>query len=180
MFQRIRQILRDAGTIKALCHGAEQHALTDGQQQPGAEHFLLAALDLPDGSARRTFERMGVDPAQVRSAIAKQYEQALHHIGVDPRALAATAEGSQPARAKEGLYRASPSGQALMQALAQPGSRDRQGAPLLGAHVLAVIATMEQGVAARTLRTLGMELDALANAAAREIAQSGAGVQAQR
>lgn len=180
MFQRIRQGLRDAGTIKALCQGAEQYALQEGQQQPGAEHFMLAALDLPDGSARRTFERLGVDPAQVRGAIAKQYEQALRHIGIDPSALAAAGEGSQPARSKAGLYDASPSGQALIQALAEPGNCDRQGAPLLGAHVLAVIATMEQGVAARTLRALGMELDALANAAAQVIAQSGAGVQAQR
>jgi hypothetical protein len=52
MFDRLRHRLRGVGTLKTLCEAAEQHARRAGQDQPGAEHFVLAALDLPDGSAR--------------------------------------------------------------------------------------------------------------------------------
>ncbi|MGH6647625.1 hypothetical protein [Aquabacterium sp.] len=44
---RLKQRVRDMGTIKSLCLGAEEHAQQDGQDKPGAEHFLLSALDLP-------------------------------------------------------------------------------------------------------------------------------------
>lgn len=165
MFKGIRQRLRDMGTIKALCKGAERHALRDGQAEPGAEHFLLSALELPDGSARRSFERLKIDPAQLSAAIARQHGEALRGIGLDPEPLAALDTAPQPAA--HGLYCASASGQAVMQGLAAG-----RGQPLLGAHVVAVIAGMRHGVAARTLRALGLEPQALAASAAQEIQAS--------
>ncbi|MGZ8476106.1 MAG: Clp protease N-terminal domain-containing protein, partial [Candidatus Limnocylindria bacterium] len=45
-------------TIKKLLTDAEVEARAMGEAEPGAEHLLLAALDLPDGSARRAFERL--------------------------------------------------------------------------------------------------------------------------
>ncbi|MBT9456230.1 MAG: Clp protease N-terminal domain-containing protein [Burkholderiaceae bacterium] len=165
MFTGIRQRLRDMGTIKALCQGAERHALRDGQAEPGAEHFLLSALELPDGSARRSFERLQVDPAQLPAAIARQHGEALRGIGLDPDALDALDNAPQPAA--RALYNASPSGQAVMQGLAAS-----RGQPLLGAHVVAVIAGMRHGVAARTLRALGLNPQALAASAEHEIQAS--------
>jgi len=165
MFQAVRQRLRDMGTIKALCQGAERHALRDGQREPGAEHFLLAALELPDGTARRAFERLQIDPAQLPGAIARQHGEALRGIGLDPEALTALDTAPQPAA--QALYNASPSGQAVMQGLAAS-----RGQPLLGAHVVAVIAGMHHGVTARTLRALGLEPQALAASAAHEIQAS--------
>jgi Clp amino terminal domain, pathogenicity island component len=58
MFARIKARLSSMSTLKSLCLRAEQHALRDQQRQPGAEHFLLAALDLPDGTARQAFESL--------------------------------------------------------------------------------------------------------------------------
>ena len=84
MFNRIKQRLNAMGAIEALCERAEQHALQDQQREPGAEHFLLSALDLPDGTARRTFERVGADPSGLAQAIARQYTDALCAVGLDP------------------------------------------------------------------------------------------------
>jgi ClpA/ClpB-like protein len=50
---------------------------------PGAEHLLLAALELPDGTARRAFERVGADPNALRQAIEEQHAEALCAVGID-------------------------------------------------------------------------------------------------
>lgn len=69
MFNSFMTKLRDARTIKTLCERAEVHALRDQQQKPGAEHFLLAALDLEDGTARLAFSRAGAAPEGLHTAI---------------------------------------------------------------------------------------------------------------
>lgn len=168
MFQRLKQRLRDMGTIKALCEGAERHARQEGQALPGAEHFLLAALDLPDGSARRAFERVKADPAGFRAAIVRQHREALEHAGLDPAAFPDENEALPP-HAGPSLYRAQASGQAVMQGLAELRREDGE-TPLRGAHVLAVVAAMQQGVAARSLRAMNVDPAALAAAAKAEAA----------
>jgi ATP-dependent Clp protease ATP-binding subunit ClpA len=167
MFERVRQRVRDVKTVSALCKGAERHARDDGQHEPGAEHFLLSALDLPDGSARRVFERLHVDASQVRAAIRRQYADALRQVGVDPGMLAQLDEAPAAPPRQPALYRASASGQAVMQGLAQ--LRAREDGELLGAHVVAVVASMQHGVAARALRAMGVDAAALAAAAAEEV-----------
>lgn len=164
MFERVRQRVRDAKTLGALCKGAERHARDDGQHEPGAEHFLLSALDLPDGSARRVFERLHVDASQLRGAIRRQYADALRHIGVDPGMFAQL--DAAPLPPEPALFRASGSGQAVVQGLAQ--LREGQDGALLGAHVVAVVASMQHGVVARALRAMGVDAAALAAAAAEE------------
>ena len=116
---------------------------------------MLAAIDLPDGSARRALESVGVAPAAVRDAIEQQYRDALRSVGLD----ATLPQAPALAPPAPGLYRAQPSGQEVMQKLAR--SRKSQGGPLLGAHVVAAVATMPHGVAARTLRAMGIDADQL-------------------
>lgn len=162
MFQRIRDHLESMRTLQRLCTRAEDHARTRGGSAPGAEHFLLAALDLPDGSARRAFERLGTDPATVPAAIEQQYRDALQGLGLN----APLPEPAPTSAARPNLYRAQPSGDELMQALAQ--SRKGLPGPLRGAHVVALIAGMPQGVAARTLRAMQLDAAQLAAAARAE------------
>ena len=73
---------RHKRTIKTLCFGAEKLANANGQKEPGVEHFVLAALELPDGTARKAFERIHADPNSFRTAIAQQYEDALQNFGI--------------------------------------------------------------------------------------------------
>jgi hypothetical protein len=167
MFQRIKQSLKDVKTISTLCRQAEEYALSDGEREPGAEHFLLSALDLSDGTARRAFERINAHPADLRDAIARQYDDALRALGFDPNGAKELTE-TLPLSAKHGLYRAAPSGQEAMQALAARRKGDAE-IPLVGAHIVSVIAGMQHGVAARALRAMGIELNALKSAAEKEI-----------
>ncbi|RZI84330.1 MAG: peptidase [Rubrivivax sp.] len=167
--RRIRQRLRDVATLKALCLRAEQHARQDGHDKPGAEHFLLSALELPDGSARRSFTRLQADPDRFREAMARQYREALQHIGIDSACTDAIMDNPAPATATRLLYEAQPSGQAVIQGLVTQRQLDRD-APLLGAHVVIAVTAMEQGVAARALATMGVDRTALRSAAQAELA----------
>lgn len=146
LFAGLRRRFNDARTLALLCKAAEREARAAGQTEPGAEHFLLAALELPDGSARCAFERLGVTPAQLRGAIERQYAAALG--GADFEAGAPLADDGT------GAYRAAASGQELVQALAR--RPDREGG-LRGSDVLRAIAAMRHGVAARTLRALDLD-----------------------
>lgn len=69
---------------------------------------------------------------------------------------------SKPLVARPGAFNASVSGQEVMQALA--AGRGQHG-PLLGAHVVAIVAGMPHGVAARAMRVMDVDLGALRSAA---------------
>ena len=170
MFQGLKRRVSDMGVIRALCLDAEAYARKDGQHEPGAEHFVLAAFDLPDGSARRAFQRAGGAHEQFEAALAAQHAGALRAIGVtvDVDLEPAIAE---PA---EGIYEAAASGRELMQTLAARGqSGDRS--PLVGAHVVAAVAAMPRGVVARTLRAMNVDREMLRLAAIEESGVAGAG-----
>jgi ATP-dependent Clp protease ATP-binding subunit ClpA len=169
MFETIKQRHRDMSAIKALCIAAERHANADGQKEPGAEHFVLAALESPDGTARRAFEHIQVDPYGYRAAIARQHADALKALGIDlpPGTVGAGAEDVCVAPGT-GLYQAQASAQTMMQQLASQ-QKANAGATLLSAHVLVAVATAQYGVAVRALKAMGADPNALAEAARVEI-----------
>lgn len=162
MLQAIRNMLSDIRVINALSLEAERLARVAGQEQPGAEHYLLAALE--EGSARRALLRIDADPARVRGAIAAQHRRALFRAGIAAPAEAEEALQAAPPR----LFDAAASGKALVQAL--PALRRAHGnGPLRGAHVLLAVAEMPHSTAARSLVLMGVDLDRLAAAAEREL-----------
>jgi ATP-dependent Clp protease ATP-binding subunit ClpA len=158
--------IREFRTIRALLGGAERLAREAGEELPGAEHLLLAAVALPDGTARRAFERLGVDPGGLSAAIAAQHADALRAIGIDPGETAALETPAAPA---SGVFRATPSAQVVFQRAV-----DLSGTPkprrLLGAHVVVAVCEMERGTVARALRLMGVDRDRLAAAAREELA----------
>ncbi|UMR31281.1 Clp protease N-terminal domain-containing protein [Massilia sp. MB5] len=167
MFDRIKQRLRDMGTIKRLCEDAEKHANADGQAQAGAEHFILAALDLPDGTARQAMQRLNVAPEQYRTAIARQHQEAMQFAGV--AALPEEVQQDAALPPAGGLYRAQASAQTLIQQLSERQKEENGALPLLGAHVLLAASAAQYGTAVRVWRLLGVEPAALAEAARGEI-----------
>lgn len=165
MFKRLKLRIRDIKTISKLITGADEQAHLNGEEEPGAEHFLLSALLLPDGTARRVFERIGTDPEQFQFAIKQQYSDALSAIGIDTKMMNDEPEPVTPNRM---LHNAKPSGQALMKELYALKSHDKDK-PLLGAHVVEVVAQMKQGVAARSLKAMGVDHELMVSAAREEL-----------
>lgn len=173
MFKTIRQRFRDMGTIKTLCFEAEKLGNADGQKEPGAEHFVLSALALPDGTARKAFQRIHADPESFHAAIAKQYEDALKNAGIALPCDAEISREATPIPTSKGLYKTQPSAQALMQTLTREIMKKEQKAdstaPLLSAHVLLAATSAQYGVAARAFRAMGIDSAKLAEAATAEI-----------
>ena len=97
----------------------------------------------------------------------RQYCEALRAVGLDPDVAERLTRGQKPLPRNTGLYSAAPSGEAVMQKLA--ADRKHHG-PLLGAHVVAAVAQIPDGVAARALRAMGINPDTLSSAAEAEIA----------
>ena len=175
MFKLIRQRLSDAKTLKALCFGAEQQANHQGQQQPGAEHFVQAALGLPDGTALQVFQQLGITAEAFDAAIESQYRSALATLGLAVDGMADLCP-PRPVPTAQGPYRAQASGQALMAVLTREVMKSAQqrdaAAPLLAAHVLLAASAAQHGVCARSFQALGVSPGQLAAAATAVLASA--------
>ncbi len=167
MFKRIKLRFQDMKTISKLMTGADEHAHLGGKEEPGAEHFVLSALNLDDGSARRIFEKMDTDADQFKAAISQQYSDALTSIGIEGEVEIS----SEPVKTDKMFHNSQPSGQALMKALYALKQKDKDR-PLLGAHVLSVAAEMEYGVVARAFKVMGIDRKQLTPLIQQELSSS--------
>ena len=160
--------LRDMRTIKQLLTDAEGVAREMGDEEPGAEHLLVAAIGLADGSAARVAGRFGFDGERLRQAIADEHAEALSTVGVDTAsARRPSTHASLEPRTGGGVYRSSPSAREAFQAAGAMARSARQR--FAGAHVVAAVARMEHGTLARVLARLGVDRHALEIAAAEEL-----------
>lgn len=165
MFKRIRLRLRDMKTVSQLISGADKQANILGEEDPAAEHFVLSAFNLPDGTAKRVFDRIGADPDNFIGAIKQQYSDALSSVGISHDVIE---DAPEPIEDSKLFHGSQPSGQAVMKSL-YASKQDDKDRPLLGAHVVAVAADMEFGTVARALKAMGVDRSQLAKAAKDEL-----------
>ena len=154
MFDRLRRARGDLATMNALLPAAERLAREDGIEQPGAEHLLLASLDLDDDIANNALSAFGVDRTDIRTAIAGQHDEALRAIGVvaDDNAIAAALPAcGEP----KGPYRSQGSLQSAFQQAVALAKRDT--ASLNSGYVLLAASDAERGTVVRTLEHLGVD-----------------------
>lgn len=160
--------LRDMRTIGRLLTDAEEVARRLGDERPSAEHLLLAAMMLPDGSAARVLQRFNLDADRLAQAIRDEHASALVTAGIDASTAAAmSADRPVTPPRGSGVYRSNPSAQELFQAA---GAAARAaGQQLAGAHVVLAAADLEHGTLARALERLGVDRSALRAAAGAEL-----------
>lgn len=156
MLKKLTQTFRDMGTIKTLCEAAERIANAELQSAPGAEHFVLAALELSDGSAARVFARLGISAGAFQDALREGHRAALAAAGVGAEEIIGSERDVPPLPRPRELYNAAPSGAAVLKGLAALRKRGVTG-PLLGVHVLEVVSAMQHGTTARAFRLLGRD-----------------------
>ncbi|EHN09792.1 putativeATP-dependent Clp protease ATP-binding subunit [Patulibacter medicamentivorans] len=164
---KLTRRFRSVNTIKLLLTDAEAKGRAAGESHAGAEHLLLAALDLPDGLGRRALVAAGADPDAVGPAIEAEHDDALRAIGVEPVAIEPTAPPPPSGPLLTGA-----SAQAAFRRAAELSRADRR-LGLTGAHVVLAVAEMEHGTAARALRRLGVDGAALRAAARAELDRAG-------
>jgi len=161
---RTRSALTDITTINALLTGAENLAREAGQSPPGAEHLLLSALALPDGTASEAFERAGLDPDEFRAALSSPEAIDLGGIGKVTPAATGDADPLRAAPQSDQLPK-NPSAQLTFQ-VAVRLCKATKPSQLLGAHVILAVCQQEHGSAIRALQSLGIEPSKLRAAAA--------------
>jgi ATP-dependent Clp protease ATP-binding subunit ClpA len=163
------KMLDDMRTIKQLLTDAERISREMGQEEPGAEHLLLSAMSLPDGSARRALGSLGVDAERIRAALRDEQADALVAAGM-PRERAEALASPTPLGpgAAPMLYGAGPSAREVFQDAGRLARSSKQR--LAGAHVVAAVARLERGTMPRVLERLGVNPEQLADAARAELA----------
>jgi ATP-dependent Clp protease ATP-binding subunit ClpA len=163
------KMIDDMRTIKQLLTDAERISREMGQEEPAAEHLLLSAMSLPDGSARRALGSLGVDAERIRAALRDEQADALVAAGM-PRERAEALASPTPLGpgAAPMLYGAGPSAREVFQDAGRLARSSKQR--LAGAHVVAAVARLERGTMPRVLERLGVNPEQLADAARAELA----------
>lgn len=158
MLKKLRNRVASMRGIADLCTRAEAVARNSGEIDPSAEHFVLASLDMADGSAASALAELGFDRPALAEAIREQHFAALAAAGISPEHV----EEGQAVHGTAGtaLYRATASGQKLMQILSEQ-AQQRSSDGFQSAHVLEAAAALRHGIVPRALKKLGV-LDQLA------------------
>ena len=164
----LKRMGADMHTIKQLLTDAERISRELGEAEPAAEHLLLAATELPDGSAARALARVGTDAAAIRDGLVAEQADALVAVGV-PREHAEALAVPQPLgdAGRPLLYAAGPTARDLFARAGEMARAEKRG--FSGAHVVAAAAEVELGTLARVLDRLGVDRQRLAEAARAEL-----------
>lgn len=165
MLKRILLRFRDIRTIATLIPGADEQARAMGEEKSGAEHFVLSALKLEDGTAIRVFRQFGMDAKKFKEAIKSQYDEALASIGLHGQSIDLEPDPVEPNKT---FLESHPSGQALIKSLFTLKKEDKQR-PLLGAHVLIVAVSIEHGIVPRVFKSLGVDKELFVKAAREQL-----------
>lgn len=158
MFSGFRRARADLATMNILLPAAERIAAADGVAEPGAEHLLLAALDLPDGVAAAALATVGVDRTRLHRAIRAQHAAALRSVGVIADDAVLDARLPSPTT-PTGPYRSQGSLQDTFQRAT--GMAKQSGSPLGSGHVLLAVLELEYGTLTRTFDDLSVDREAL-------------------
>lgn len=163
----LRDRIHDIRTMHTLFTAAETEAQRMGEDAAGAEHLVLAALDLPDGSARRALHRVGSDADGFRAAVVGQHAEALRAIGVDSANAVLDAHIPEPPDRPTGPVRTTTSAHTLFSQVVDRVRAERSR--LHGAWIVLVATESDHGSTARALRYMGVDRAALATAAWSEL-----------
>ncbi|MGE0794268.1 MAG: Clp protease N-terminal domain-containing protein [Acidimicrobiia bacterium] len=166
MFRKLKARAAAMKTIGALLRQAEAIARSRGSDKPAAEHLVLAALRLPDGTASRALARLGSSEEAFAAALDAQAIEDLEWVGIhapDDRIEAALPGPTKPG----GVYRSEPSARQLFQSAGDDARRG--GGSIVGAHVLRAASELEHGPTTRALRRMGVDREELRRAASAEI-----------
>lgn len=156
--------LAEMRTIKEILTSAESLAHEMGDEEPGAEHLLLAAVDMQDGHARRAFERVGADPDGFAAAIVRQHETALAAAGIEAAPKPPT---HIPSSDKKPMNLGPSARQAFQRATKLV--KTYRPAAFGSAHIVLGVTEQEHGTAARALAAMEVDRTRLRDAAIAEL-----------
>ena len=162
VIQYVKRRAADVRVIRTVLERAEALARQEGLERPGAEHLVLAACELPDGTAVASLGAVGTTTEALRAAVREAHADGLEAVGL--RVDDEQVEGALPVTATpQGPYRSEAPLQEVFdrarQLVAEESSR------LCGAWFLAAAAERRRGTLARALDRLGVDREELGRSA---------------
>lgn len=136
--------------MNTLLPAAERRAHEAGEARPGAEHLVLAALELPEDSARRAFTRAGADPDVFIAAVGGE----VARVGT-------------PVGRSRGPLRTAPSAQRVFRRVVDLIREEKSR--LYGAYIVLAAAQSDDENTTRAIRAAGIQPEELAAAARAEL-----------
>lgn len=161
----LKYALRDIRTMAELFAAEEREA---AGEVAGAEHLLLAALDLEEGSARSSLAALNLTPTDLRTALESTHAEALASVGIVTRTEFEPEETAPPSRKRP--YPTTATSQACFRRAVALAKDQRD--PLRGAHIVLAVSELQHGTAARLLTRLGIDRSRLQQAARDALADS--------
>lgn len=148
----LKTAARDIRFMNELFSATERIASDLGDDEPGPEHLVLAALNSDDGLALSLLAEHGVSPESFREAIRAVHRDSLVAVGVEP------AEPEPTGSFRRGAFRASPAFNAVFtRARARAKKRELRSSDLVIAA-----AEREHGTIVRVFDALGVDRAAIA------------------
>jgi len=148
---------KDMESLAAVLARSLAIASREGSEHAGAQHLLLAALEMEEGSANRAFGRLGATRQGFVEAIAAQHAAALPGLP-EPNSDSTTPTNPKP----DATY------DAAVKATHDFHNAKENGGRFSGAYLTAGVASIQHGVAARALQAMDIDIDQLIGAALQE------------
>ena len=151
-FDRWKQKFRDMKTIAFLCENAEKYARSHGEKEPGAEHFLLAAFDLPDETVKNLFKEDGVSEIIFKDSLKEHHRKNLEKLGIDYDVSMNEVENTPQ---NKSAYTSKYSSNELIKELYK--RNNKRTTPLKGIHVVEAIVYLKTGIAFKLLSEMNKD-----------------------
>jgi hypothetical protein len=161
-----RRPVEDIRTMERLFTVAEAEAARAGDSKPGAEYLVLSALQLPEESARRAFERIGADPDDFRVAAIDGYDDPQGAVSTELVDEHLAPQPAEPVRSSRPVQYGA-SGRELFQKVVELVRREKT--QIYGAYIVLVAAQIDHGTTPQALQRMGLDRHELAAAARAEL-----------
>ena len=155
-------------TLSKTLSGAMAIAQRAGAANAGAEHLMMAALAMDDGTARQAFEAIGADPDGFPMAVEAALAAALPDLDMpelDQELMGERAPMGVDLPLGTARMNVDATFEAAIKATHYFHELPENGGRLCGAYFVAGIASIEHGVAARALAEMRIEPAELISAA---------------
>ena len=146
-------------TLSAVISDSLGRAQRGGDEYAGAQHLVLTALAMEDGTASELLADFGVSSAAFADAVAAQPGEVLRELGISDELAAASAASVEVGTGKYG--NADATYEQAVKHIYEMHNANGDHRRLISAYVLAGAAQVGRGVAARAFASLGVDVNAL-------------------
>lgn len=176
LFQKMKSRKNDMKTLSTLLESSIARSVDGGEPSAGAHHLVTSAFEMDDDTAIQALAALGKSPADFAESLESLEHDTLAGLGIEAPELPSTPGASNevgvleidiPERwhiPKARLGKTDATFEAALKAIYEIHNEASDYRRLQSAHVLAGVAAVEYGIAARVFTAMGLERSAISDA----------------